>query len=65
MQGGHLEDGLLGVLCFKDEVGLASLAVFDRFLPAVAGPGVLEVVDRVGHEGDEADALAEELVVED
>ena len=41
------------------------MAVVYCFFCADAGPGVPELIDHVADEGDEADALAEELIVED
>lgn len=65
MQRGHLHDLIAGVLGLQHEVSLAGLAILHTLLRAGALPRVVEVIYRVADEGNQADTLAQELVVQD
>lgn len=64
VQGGDLHHFVAGVLGFENEVGLADLAIFHAPFGAGTLPGVLEFIHAVTHEGNQADPLTEEFVVQ-
>lgn len=64
MQGGDFHNLITGILGLEHEVGLADLAILHALLRAGALPGVVEAVDRITNEGNQADPLAQKLVMQ-
>ena len=44
VQRGHFKEFIAFVHCFEDEIAFAYLAVFNSFVGAAAGPGVLKLL---------------------
>ena len=65
LQRCHFHDLVSLVLGLQHEVGLAHLAVLYLLVDALTFPRVLELVNRITHEGNQPDPLTEKLVMHD
>lgn len=63
MEGGDFHDILSSIFGLQYKIGFADLAILNTFFPAGALPRVLELVNCVTDEGNQADSLAKKLIV--